>query len=141
MSTINMKSRGDNYFVDINFNKYRYCVIDTKGEYVVQAEKWLLNLGLIGKVNGKFEEQDAIAVAYLQKKYNIGANGIIDNKTFGLLWALDDINKHKNDESLELGRRLSLMHIMLPSCINRCRRGTIIPIMRRIISRYIIISC
>ena len=93
----NMKSRGDNYFVDINFNKYPYCVIDTKGEYVVQAEKWLLNLGLIGKVDGKYERQDVIAVAYLQKKYNIGSNGIIDNKTYGLLWALDDINRHKND--------------------------------------------
>ncbi len=72
-------------------------MIDTKGEYVVQAEKWLLNLGLIGKVNGKYEKQDAIAVAYLQKKYNIGANGIIDNKTYGFFWALGDINKHKND--------------------------------------------
>jgi hypothetical protein len=59
-----------------------------------------LNLGLIGTVNGKFEQQDAIAVAYLQKKYNIGANGIVDNKTYGLLWALDDINKHKNDVKL-----------------------------------------
>ena len=63
----NMKSRGDNYFVDVNFNKYPYCVINTKGEYVVQAEKWLLNLGLIGKVNGKFERQDAIAVAIFRK--------------------------------------------------------------------------
>ncbi len=104
----NMMSRGDNYFVDVNFNKYPYCVIDTKGEYVVQAEKWLLNLGLIGKVNGIYEKQDAIAVAYLQKKYNIGANGIIDNKTYGLLWALDDINKHKNDVKLGIRTQAEL---------------------------------
>ena len=93
----NMIMNGDNCFVDIHFNKYPYCTMNTKGEYVAQAERWLSNLGLIGTPDGKYVGNDIIAVAYLQKKYSVGSNGIIDNKTYSLLWALDDINRHKND--------------------------------------------
>lgn len=96
----NMIMNGDNCFVDIHFNKFPYCTQDTKGEYVLQAEKWLHNLGLISNIDGKYEYQDIKAVAYLQKKYYVGSAGIIDNKTYWLLWALDDINKHKNDVQL-----------------------------------------
>ena len=99
----NMITRRDNCFVDVKFNKYPYCTLNAKGDYVVQVEKWLLNLGLINKVDGKYEIRDVYAVAYLQKKYNVGSNGIIDNKTYGLLWALDEINQHKHD--VELGRK------------------------------------
>jgi uncharacterized repeat protein (TIGR02543 family) len=104
----NMIMNGDNCFVDIHFNKFPYCTKDTKGEYVVQAERWLYNLGLISKVDGKYEGQDIISVASLQKKYHIGSNGIIDNKTYGLLWALDDINRHKNDVKLGLKTQAEL---------------------------------
>jgi len=39
----------------------------------------------------KYESGDIKAVAYLQNKYNLGTTGIIDNKTYWYLWALDAI--------------------------------------------------
>lgn len=93
----NMISNGDNCFIDIHFIKYPYCVKDTKGEYVYDAEICLYNLGLIDRVDKVYGYNDIKAVAYLQYKYNIGKNGIIDNKTYWLLCTLNDIKKHRGD--------------------------------------------
>ena len=89
----NMIWNGDNCFVDMYFNKYPYCTKDTKGEYVYEAEIYLHNLGMIDKIDKVYGYNDIRAVACLQYKYNVGKNGIIDNKTYWLLWALNDINK------------------------------------------------
>ncbi|MDD3172672.1 MAG: peptidoglycan-binding domain-containing protein [Herbinix sp.] len=96
----NMIMNKDTCFIDTHFNKYPFCTVNSKGEYVVQTEKWLLTLGLINKADGKFKTNDVWAVAYLQKKYNLGVTGIIDNKTYWLISALVDVKKYNDASAL-----------------------------------------